>query len=69
MPVELTLEADSQGQRTLIVFDPNLMAFSEGPELPRERSLEHGGTLYYYSLTAGQTFLLGPCYFRVEESR
>ena len=69
MPVELTLEADSQGQRTLIVFDPNLMALSEGPELARERSLEHGGTLYYYSLTAGQTFLLGPCYFRVEESR
>jgi hypothetical protein len=64
-PVELGLQLDSQGQAVVVVFDPDLMAFSESPTSVHELPLKHGESLQYFVLTGGQTFHLGPRSFGV----
>jgi len=64
-PAELGLRLDGRGQAAIVVFDPDLMAFSESPTSAHKLPLEHGGTLVYFVLTGEQAFHYGPHSFGV----
>jgi len=68
-PAELGLQLDSQGQAAVVVFDPDLMAFSESPTSVHELPLEFGGALEYYVLTGEQTFHYGRRSFGLVEDQ
>jgi len=67
-PTELGLQLDRQGLAAIVVFDPNLMAFSESLTSAHELPLEHGGSLEYFVLTGEQAFYYGPQSFGVREN-
>ena len=58
-PAELGLHVAKESQAAIVVFDPQLMAFSESPALAHELPLRHGGVLEYFVLTEGQPFHWG----------
>jgi len=64
-PTELGLQLDGQGQAAIIVFDPDLMAFSENPTSVYGLSLEHGGGMKYFVLTGEHSFHYGARSFGV----
>jgi len=66
-PAELGLQLDDQGQASVVVFDPELMAFCESPASAHALPLKHGGSLDYFVLTEGQAFHYGSQSFGVRE--
>ena len=62
---EMGLQVDRLGQAAIVVFDPELMPFSDSVTAAQALSLKHGGELDYYVLTAGQAFHYGQRSFGV----
>jgi hypothetical protein len=62
-PIGLGLQLDGRGQATIVIFDPDLMAFNESPTSAHELPLKHEGTLEYFVLTGDQAFHYGASSF------
>jgi hypothetical protein len=64
-PTMLGLQLDSRGLAAIIVFDPDLMRFSESPRSLHELPLGHGVVLDYFVLAEEQAFHHGSQSFGV----
>lgn len=67
-PTGLGLQLDGRGQAAIVIFDPDLIAFSESPTSAHELPLKYGGGLEYFVLTGKQAFHYGPHSFGVREN-
>jgi hypothetical protein len=67
-PIELGLKLDSLEQAAIVVFDPDLMMFTDSLISMRKLPLEHGGDLDYFVLTGEETFYYGPHSFGIGEN-
>jgi hypothetical protein len=67
-PIELGLRLNGRGQAEVVIFDPDLMAFSKSSVSVQELPLQHGGNLDYFVLAGEQTFHYDSNSFRVGEN-
>lgn len=67
-PTELGLQLDGRGQAAVVIFDPGLITFSEGPTPAHVLPLEHGGGLQYFVLMRDSGFHYGVGSFGVGEN-
>jgi len=66
-PVEMGLQPDGEDRVAIIVFDPFLMAFYEGPAPTYELPLKYGEALEYFLLTSDQALHYGGRSFGVRD--